>query len=136
MTDKDRDAQAALDVGERLFTIAEHGDLQELREVFAEGAVCWHNDDERLTDVETTIRNLHAIRKVASEFRYTDIRRQPTPTGFVQQHTLIIRTPDRDIRDLCCCVCLVANGRVTRMDAYHDSAATNAMPHKSKLQVA
>jgi ketosteroid isomerase-like protein len=126
------DAQASLDAGERLFSTVEHGDLEDLRNIFAEGAVVWHNTDEKLVDVETSIRNLHAIRSVATEFRYIDIKREPTPSGFVQQHTLIVKTPDgRNIRDLCCCVCKVESGRVTRMDAYHDSAATGGMPHKS-----
>jgi ketosteroid isomerase-like protein len=132
MTDIGRDAQAFLDAGHRLFWTVEFGDLGALREIFAEGAVVWHNTDERLVDVETTIRNLDTIRSVATDFRYIDVERQPTPTGFVQQHTLIIKTPDgRNIRDLCCCVCRVENGRITRMDAYHDSAATGAMPHRS-----
>lgn len=132
MRDPWKDAQAALDAGERLFTTVESGNLEDLRQIFAQGAVVWHNTDEKLTDVETTIRNLHNIRSVATEFRYIDIKREPTPTGFVQQHTLIVKTPDgRDIRDLCCCICRVENGRIAHMDAYHDSAATGAMPHKS-----
>ena len=132
MRDPWSDAQASLDAGERLFSTVEHGDLETLRDIFADGAVVWHNTDEKLTDVETTIRNLKNIRGVATEFRYVDIKREPTPTGFVQQHTLLITTPDgRHIRDLCCCVCRVENGRIAHMDAYHDSAATGAMPHKS-----
>jgi len=125
-------SDAALDAGRRLFHTVEHGDLETLRDIFADGAVVWHNTDETLVDVETSIRNLQKIRSAATVFRYDDIRRDPTPHGFVQRHTLIIEMPDgRRIRDLCCCVCSVENGRVTRMDAYHDSAATGAMPHRS-----
>lgn len=124
-------AEAALAAGERLFHTVEHGDLEELRDIFAEGAVVWHNTDEKLTDIETTIGNLRAIRSSASLFHYAEIRREPTPSGFVQQHTLIIEMPDgRRIRDLCCCICLVENGRIAHMDAYHDSAATSVMTHK------
>ena len=131
MSDPWAQAQASLDAGERLFWTVEHGELEELRTIFADGAVVWHNTDEKLTDVEQTIRNLRTIRTTALEFRYTDIRREPTPTGFVQQHTLIVKMPDgRAIRDLCCCVCRVEDGRIAHMDAYHDSAATGAMPHK------
>lgn len=126
------EAQAALDAGERLFTTVEHGDLEELRDIFAPGAVVWHNTDDALTDVETSIRNLKAIRASATEFRYVDVWREPTPSGFVQKHTLIVKTPDgRSIRDLCCCICRVENGRIAHMDAYHDSAATGAMAHKA-----
>ena len=119
-----------MQAGERLFWTVEHGDLEELRNIFAEGAMVWHNTDEKLTDVETSISNLRKIRTTATEFRYVDIEREPTPSGFVQRHTLIVGMPDgRRIRDLCCCLCKVEAGRITRMDAYHDSAATGAMPH-------
>jgi ketosteroid isomerase-like protein len=130
MSDPWANATANLEAGERLFHTVEHGDLEQLRQIFADGAMVWHNTDERLTDVETTIRNLRAIRASASEFRYTEVRREPTPSGFVQQHILIVKTPEREIRDLCCCVCRVEDGRIAHMDAYHDSAATGAMAHR------
>lgn len=123
---------AALAAGQRLFETVEHGDLETLYEIFAPGALVWHNTDDAFTDIPTTVRNLDAIRTSAAEFRYVDIRRSPTPEGFVQQHALIVVMPDgRSIRDMCCCICTVADGRITRMDAYHDSAATGAMAHKS-----
>lgn len=126
------DEDEALKAGERLFHTVEHGDLEDLWAIFGEGAMVWHNTDEKLTDVATSIQNLRKIRESATEFRYVDIKRQPTPNGFVQQHTLLITMPDgRKIRDLCCCVCDVKDGRITHMDAYHDSAATGVMAHKS-----
>lgn len=124
-------AREALDAGHRLFHTVEHGDLNDLRQIFADGAMVWHNTDEKLTDVEHAIRTLGILRSTATEFRYDDIVRLPTPTGFVQQHTLLITMPDgTHIRDLCANICTVEHGRITRMDAYHDSAATSAMAHK------
>lgn len=125
--------EAALAAGERLFHIVEHGDLGELRHIFTDDAMIWHNTDEKLVDVETTIRNLERIRSGARVFRYTDIRREPTPSGFVQQHILIVEMPDgRGMRDLACCVCRVENGRIAHMDAYHDSAVVNGMAHRKE----
>ncbi|MDG2533864.1 hypothetical protein P6144_09425 [Sphingomonas sp. HITSZ_GF] len=122
---------AALEAGEQLFHTVEHGDLAELRRIFSDGAMVWHNTDEKLTDVETTIANLERIRSSASVFHYTDIKREPTPSGFVQQHTLIIEMPDgRTMRDLACCICRVENGRIAHMDAYHDSAVTHGLVHR------
>jgi ketosteroid isomerase-like protein len=122
----------ALKAGERLFNTVEHGDLEDLWTIFGEGAMVWHNTDEKLTDVATSIQNLRKIRESATEFRYVDVKRLPTPNGFVQQHTLLITMPDgRKIRDVCCCVCDVKDGRITHIDAYHDSAVTGAMAHKS-----
>jgi ketosteroid isomerase-like protein len=121
----------ALAAGERLFETVEHGDLDRLREIFAPGAQVWHNTDEKLVDVETTISNLRAIRASARTFRYTDIKREPTPSGFVQQHTLLIETADgRQVRDLACCICRVEDGRIAHMDAYHDSAVTHGLVHR------
>lgn len=128
---------SALEAGHRLFHTVEHGDLEDLWKIFGDGAMVWHNTDEKLTDVATTIKNLKAIRASATEFRYVEIKRQPTPTGFVQQHILLLTTPDgRHIRDLCACICEVRDGRITRMDAYHDSAATGSMAHKTSPEAA
>lgn len=131
MTDPWINAQTALEACERLFWICEHGDLEDLRSVLADDAVVWHNTDELLNDVDKTIRTLATIRGAARTLRYVDVSRAPTPTGFVQQHTLVVEMPDRSIRDLCCCIGWVENGRITRIDAYHDSAATGVMPHKT-----
>jgi ketosteroid isomerase-like protein len=125
--------EAAMTAGERLFHTVEYGDLAELREIFTHDAMVWHNTDEKLVDVETTIANLEKIRAGASLFHYTDIKREPTPSGFVQQHTLLIEMPDgRHMRDLACCICRVENGRIAHMDAYHDSAVVNGMAHRSE----
>ena len=124
--------EAALAAGERLFHIVEHGDLAELRDIFTADAMVWHNTDEKLVDVETTIRNLETIRANATVFHYSDIRREPTPSGFVQQHILTVEMPDgRSMRDLACCICRVEGGRIAHMDAYHDSAVVNGMAHRS-----
>ena len=123
---------AALSAGERLFHVVEHGDLADLRDVFTPGAMVWHNTDEKLVDVETTIANLRKLRASATVFRYTDVRREPTPSGFVQQHTLLIELPDgRAVRDLACCICRVEEGRIAHMDAYHDSAVTHSLAHRA-----
>jgi len=122
----------ALDTARRLFLAVESGELEDLNTIFVEGAQVWHNTDDSLTDIPTTIRNLRTIRENARLFSYRDIRRTLTTEGFVQQHTLIVVTRDgRRIEDRCCCICTVRRGRIERMDAYHDSAATDAMAHKA-----
>ena len=123
---------SALNAAHRLFDTVQTGDLEDLHTIFSDGAQVWHNTDDALTDIPTTITNLRKIRESAVVFSYEDIRRSPTPDGFVQQHTLIVELPDgRRIEDRCCCICTVHDGRIERMDAYHDSAATGAMAHKA-----
>ena len=124
--------QDALNVGKRLFDTVEYGDLDDLYQIFAVGAGVWHNTDNSITDIPTTIKNLQKIRESAEVFHYDDIKRTSTAEGFVQQHTLIVKMPNgRTVHDMCCCICTVEDNRITRMDAYHDSAATDAMAHKS-----
>ena len=126
------DPTTAMAAGERLFRIVEEGDLAELREVFTPDAQVWHNTDDRLVDVETTIANLAKLRASAAALRYTEVRRVPTPDGFVQQHDLLVEMRDgRVVVDRACCVCRVEDGRVAWMDAYHDSAVTHAMAHRT-----
>ncbi|AKM07718.1 nuclear transport factor 2 family protein [Pelagerythrobacter marensis] len=121
-----------LDAARRLFDTVENGDLEDLRTIFADDARVWHNTDNSFTDIPTTIRNLRTIRESARLFAYRDIRRSATADGFVQQHTLVVAMPDGPtIEDRCCCICTVRDGRIERMDAYHDSAATGAMAHKA-----
>ena len=48
--------------------------------IFADGAVVWHNTDDKLTSVAQSIKNLRAIKDATTVFHYEDIRREPTPT--------------------------------------------------------
>jgi hypothetical protein len=113
----------SLAAADRLFSAVEQGRVEELREIFAPDARIWHNSDNRAITVEQSIKSIQAILKGSSEYRYTEIKRLPTPDGFVQQHVLLITlNSGQKIVDRACCVCSVKDGRVGHMDAYHDSA--------------
>ena len=125
MSDARKKADAAVAVGQRLFAVAATGDLAELRAVFTHDVEIWHNTDESIIGVEQTIKNLAAIRAAAARFEYHDVRVEPTPSGFVEQHLLYVKMPDgREVHDRCASVARVENGRIKRFDAYHDSAAS------------
>jgi len=121
-------ADEALEAARRLFSAVEEGRVEELRTIFADEAPIWHNTDDRTIGVEQSIKSIRGILKASDEYRYTEIKRAPTPTGFVQQHVLLIalKTGER-IVDRACCVCGVKDGRITYMDAYHDSAPFKAL---------
>src|SRR3546814_1058588 len=110
MTDSEADKMAA---GERLFHTVEHGDLEDLRSIFADGAMVWHNTDEALTDVETTIRNLRAIRESATVFHYDAIRREPTPRS--EEHTSELQSLMRSSYSVFC----LTNKNKTTYRSYH-----------------
>ena len=125
MSDAQAKAQAAVAAGTRLFAVAGTGDLDELREVFTPDVEIWHNTDESIIGVEQTIKNLRAIRATALAFEYRNLRVEPTPSGFVEQHLLYVKMADgREIFDFCASVAQIENGRIKRFDAYHDSAAS------------
>jgi ketosteroid isomerase-like protein len=126
MTEEDK---AILAVGEKLLWTVEHGDMDDLRNVFAEGAVVWHNTDNRTTSVEQTIKNLREIKANATEFRYTNVKRQRVTNGYVQQHELYVKTKDgREIHDRCCTLHTIRDGRIAHVESYHDSAAAPPIP--------
>jgi ketosteroid isomerase-like protein len=51
----------------------------------------------------------------------TQVRRQPTPEGFVQQHLLTVRTADGRQRSWAICIVVrIENQRIARLDEYMD----------------
>lgn len=63
------------------------------------------------------------VTKNIAGLRYEDVRRHATPSGFVQQHVLRGTAPSGAPLEVpACIVCAVANGRITRLDEYLDSA--------------
>jgi ketosteroid isomerase-like protein len=120
------DPAVSLKAAERLFSSVEKGDLEALRDVFAPDAWVWHASDNKKMTVEHSIKSIRAIQRSASEYRYTEIKRQPTPEGFVQQHVLLIMLhTGHKIVDRACCVCGVKDGRIAFMEAYHDPSVFN-----------
>jgi ketosteroid isomerase-like protein len=120
------EAREAMEVADRLFKAIERGDVDAISGIYAPDVKIWHNFD----GVEQTAdQNLAVLAWVAtniSDLAYTDIRRSPTATGFVQQHVLRgrVRASGREIAIPACIVCTVKNGRITRLDEYLDSAQT------------
>jgi len=112
-----------LDTADRLFGAIMKADVEALRQVYATDAVIWHNNDNTEQNVDQNLRVLAWVVKNIQELRYEDIRRQETPTGFVQQHVLRgIGPSGKPVAIAACIVCRVENGRITRLDEYLDSA--------------
>ena len=116
---------SALDVAERLFTAIGHGDIDAVRDCYADEVVVWHNNDGVEQTRDQNLRTLAWVIKNVSGRRYEEIRRQPTPTGFVQQHVLRGTAPNGKTLELpACIVFTVVDGKITRFDEYLDSAQT------------
>jgi ketosteroid isomerase-like protein len=115
--------RAMLDLCDRFFAAVAAGDLDAVRSIYAPDAVIWHNNDDAEQTVEENLRVLRWATSRIAGFRYEDVRRSATATGFMEQHTLRGQAPNGDeLRVPACIVCTVRDGRITRLDEYLDSA--------------
>ena len=111
-------------VADRFFAAIQKRDLDGVRAIYAPDAVIWHNNDGASQSVAQNLVVLEWVVKNISGLRYEDVRRAPTPNGFVQQHVLRGTAPSGAAVEVAACiVCTVADGRITRLDEYLDSAA-------------
>jgi ketosteroid isomerase-like protein len=119
----------SLETAERLFKAIERGEVATIREIYAPTAKIWHNNDGATQTVEQNLAVLGWVVANISEIAYTEIRRQPTPTGFVQQHVMRgrLKSSGKEFSLPACIVCTVEGGRITRLDEYLDSAHTAAL---------
>jgi ketosteroid isomerase-like protein len=112
-----------VDIADRLFKAIEAADIDGVRDLYAPDAVIWHNND----GVEQTPdQNLRVLQWVVDNLRdrsYDDVRRQFTDTGFVQQHVLRCTRADGTRQEMPACIVVTcADGKITRLDEYLDSA--------------
>ncbi|MHB8380747.1 MAG: nuclear transport factor 2 family protein [Candidatus Binataceae bacterium] len=121
--------QESLEVAEKLFKAIEHGDVAAVRALYAPRIKIWHNFDGATQTMEENLALLEWMVGSIAEVAYTDIRRQPTPTGFVQQHVLQgrVKSSGKAVTIPACMVGTIEDGKITRLDEYLDSAQIAAM---------
>lgn len=116
--------QQALDAAEKLFTAIEAGDVAAIRALYAPDVKVWHNTDNLAQSVEENLAVLKWVTTHIKHLKYTEVRRQPTPSGFVQQHVLRGQFGENEVALPACIVATVEGGHITRIDEYLDSAQT------------
>ena len=129
MTDSQPDsvAQSAA-VAQQLFDAIERGDVEALRSLYHVDARIWHNTDGAEQSVDENLRVLRWLVRNTSLRRYDEVRREIIPSGFVQMHVLRLDLgTGRSLRIPACLVARVAQGRITRIDEYLDSAQLAAL---------
>jgi ketosteroid isomerase-like protein len=109
---------------DRIIAAAEAGDPADLLDIYAEGAVIWHNTSNHEQSVQQNMRVLAAMDRFVTNRRYEDRRFHVFDGGVVQQHVLrgIQRSSGEQVELKACVVVLVENGKITRLDEYFDSA--------------
>ena len=123
------------DVAERLATellaAIVATDVDALRRVYAPDVVIWHNFDQVEQTLEENLKVMFWMGKRLSGMEYGDIHRQPTPTGYVQQHILRGTAPDGTKVEMPACLIVTIEGeRITRLDEYLDPAAAAALSRR------
>jgi ketosteroid isomerase-like protein len=111
------------DVAEQLFAAIENGDVGTVRDLYSPDAVIWHNTDSREQSADQNLATLMWVVENLAERRYEDVRRSVTDRGFVQQHMMRWTKADGTRAELpACIVATCADGLITRIDEYLDSA--------------
>ena len=123
MTTQDHIALATRFVG-----AIQSGDVDAVRACYAPDAKIWHNNDGIEQTVDQNLRVLKWMMRVLPERNYRVLRLEALSDGFLQQHVLEATLPDGRTCTLdACVICRVADGLITRLDEYLDSAQTNAL---------
>jgi ketosteroid isomerase-like protein len=114
-------------LAEAFFGALERGVVEEVNACFAPGATIWHNFDCKTLTPQESVPGLEALFGNFVRREYRDVRRQPTPSGFVQQHVLRLETPDGTVIDWPACIVFdLRDGRIARLDEYVDLSQLSA----------
>ena len=112
-----------LALADRFFEAIPKGDVETIRRLYAKDAAIWHNFDGVAQTVDQNLRVLAWVAANVDGLRYEQVRRRVTADGWVQQHVLRGTAPKGEPLELeACIVFTVADGRITRVDEYLDSA--------------
>ncbi len=110
-------------VAQRLFEAIEAGDVGAVRALYSPDAMIWHNTDGIEQTAEQNLATLAWVIANLTERRYEDVSRSVTDRGFVQQHVMRWTKADGTRAELpACIVATCADGLITRIDEYLDSA--------------
>jgi uncharacterized protein len=112
----------ALEVAERFFRAIETGDLAAVQDIYADDAEIWHNFDGVAQSKSDNLKVLAWMIRAIPQRRYRVLRREPIPSGFLQQHVLELQRDGATFDMPACIVAQVRAGKMVRLDEYLDSA--------------
>jgi ketosteroid isomerase-like protein len=117
-----------LDLADRFFTAIQAGDTATLAEIYSPDATIWHNYDQQDQTREQSLVVLQWVIKNVGGLRYDEIRRDPLPDGFVQQHVLRGTAPDGSALEVPAMMRVYCrDGRITRLEEYLDAGQVKAL---------
>lgn len=109
---------------DRIIAAAEAGEPADLLDIYDDGAVIWHNTDNREKSVYGNMKMISTWDEYVTDRKYTDRRIHIFDGGVVQQH--VVRGTQRGTGEQialhACVVVAVQDGKIVRLDEYIDSA--------------
>jgi uncharacterized protein len=109
-------------LADRFFSAIEAGDIEALRQMYADDATIWHNFDQLDQNVDDNLQVLAWMHRTIDGLRYTAIERVVLDDGFVQQHVLTGSTAGGMLELPAMMRVTVSDGTVTRIEEYFDTA--------------
>jgi ketosteroid isomerase-like protein len=109
-----------LELAAALMAAVQRGDTNAVKALYAEDVSLWHTNDRVNQTSEESIRTLAWIGRHVKGVRYEELRVAALDDGFVQQHVMRADSPKVDMPCMLRAWC--ANGRITRIEEYFDSA--------------
>jgi len=120
--------QEILDFARRFVGAIQSGDVAAVRACYAPDARIWHNTDRIEQTVDQNVKVLEWFIRKLPDRTYRVLRLEALKDGFMQQHVLEATLPDGTAWSMSACVVVtMANGVITRLDEYIDSAESGAL---------
>ncbi len=106
---------------DRFFATMQSCDIATLRDCLTADAIVWHSFDRVAMGPDDVVKSWEAMAATFTERGITDVRRQETPTGHVQQHLFVVRMKDGMRKAWPVCIVVrITGGRIARLDEYID----------------
>ena len=111
-------------VANALFDAIAAGDVDGVRDLYAEDVQVWHNVTDKAQTRDENLALLKMFTGKMAELRYDEIDRRFYPGGFVQRHVLRGKTKSGQGIEVPVCIMIdVAASKITRIYEYLDQSA-------------
>lgn len=113
---------------DRFYRALGSGDLAAARACFSPHGQLWHGYDAKLLSIEEAVTGWEQVIAASTRSAISDIRRTPTPDGFVQRHAWTMVTKSGKAMSWAVCVfAVIENDQILRLDEYIDRAGVIAL---------
>jgi hypothetical protein len=115
--------QQVFEFADRFIAALNAGDAAKVRTFYQPDATCWHNFDDADQALDDNMKLLEWMVRKVPDRRYSVIRRELIPGGWLQQHILEAKLANgREMKMFACCVITLKDGLIQRIEEYLDPA--------------